>query len=135
MRHMTLAEKLEKLIAERGWKQADLARAIDMGRSTVGNWFNSPSKPDLDSALKLARVLAVPLDYLADDAQDDPPPGPDPALERLLWLVSTIGVEESIRRLTQAPESRPPAGQSYAEEKAAKQRLDAMSRDPGNKAG
>jgi transcriptional regulator with XRE-family HTH domain len=76
---MNLPEKLKMLCGRRGWKQVDLAHAAKretgrlLSRSSVNNWFLGKGKPDLDSALSLAKTLGVSLDYLADDSQDEPP--------------------------------------------------------------
>jgi transcriptional regulator with XRE-family HTH domain len=72
----------------------------------MSNWFKGKHKPDLESAMKIARALGVPLDYLADDAQDEPP-----ASEFSEWEVAVVdfirlmGLDkgEAIRRLATAP--------------------------------
>lgn len=73
---MDYSEKVVKLCAEKDWDQADLWRAVHkkVSRTTVSNWFNGLSRPDMDTALGVARALGVPLDYLADDSIDGPPP-------------------------------------------------------------
>jgi transcriptional regulator with XRE-family HTH domain len=74
---MTFDQKLIKLCEERGWKQANLARAVDsVSRNTVSRWWNGEIKPFDDEALKLARILGVSLDYLADDELDEAPAPP-----------------------------------------------------------
>lgn len=73
---MRFSEKLIKLCDAKGWLQSDLWRAVGrVSRTTVSSWFNDNSRPDMDTALLVARALRVPLDYLADDSQDEPPAG------------------------------------------------------------
>lgn len=71
---MTLGEKLHKLCNEKGWTQSRLLKAVPgASKSSMSNWFSGKHRPDLESAMAIARILGVPLDYLADDDQDDPP--------------------------------------------------------------
>jgi transcriptional regulator with XRE-family HTH domain len=81
----TFNQKLEKLCRKRRWKQAALMNAVNdhcrddpVSKSTVSRWLNGEGKPFDQWALALARALEVPLDYLADDAQEDPLPGLKP---------------------------------------------------------
>lgn len=71
---MKLHEKLRRLCGQRGWGQSSLLEVVPhVTKSSMSNWWSGKYRPDLESALLIARALAVPLDYLADDAQDDPP--------------------------------------------------------------
>jgi transcriptional regulator with XRE-family HTH domain len=95
MVRMDLAEKLRTLCAEHRLKPADLARALGgVPKSTMSNWWNGVNKPDLETALKMARILNVPLDFLADDSLDDPPPPGLSEDERyLLKTVRSLRIE------------------------------------------
>ncbi len=74
MADMTYDKKLITICDSRGWDQAALWRAVGrVSKTTVSNWWNGASRPDMDTALVVARVLGVPLDYLADDNQDEIP--------------------------------------------------------------
>jgi transcriptional regulator with XRE-family HTH domain len=105
MEGMNFHEKVVTLCAERDWEQADLWRAVKkkVSRTTVSNWFNGVSRPDMDTALLIARALDVPLDYLADDAQDEPPArSARPDWERtVIGLIEALGLDERevLRRL------------------------------------
>lgn len=71
---MNFHDKLVMCCDAKGWNQASLFRAVGgVSRTTVSNWFNHESKPDMETALRIARALDVPLDYLADDTIDEPP--------------------------------------------------------------
>lgn len=75
---MRLNEKLQMLCGRRGWGQSNLLEVVpDVTKSSMSNWWKGKYRPDLESALRIARALDVPLDYLADDALDDPPPSRD----------------------------------------------------------
>jgi transcriptional regulator with XRE-family HTH domain len=70
-------QKLQQIIEQRGLTKARLAQAADLTESTVSSYFTKrESMPRLDIAMKLCRVLKVPLDWLADDSQGWPPPAP-----------------------------------------------------------
>lgn len=47
-----------------------------MQRGALNNYIHRDSSPLADSALRLARVMGVPLDWLVDDSQNWPPPSP-----------------------------------------------------------
>jgi transcriptional regulator with XRE-family HTH domain len=90
---MTFAQKLDKLCEGRRWTQADLMRAVNavskkkVSTNTVSRWFNGVGKPFNKWAVPLARALEVPLDYLADDAQNDlPRPELDPDERSILVI-------------------------------------------------
>lgn len=46
--------------------KADLSRAIDVPDSTIRSWFKKNTVPAADTALRIARFLDVPLEYLID---------------------------------------------------------------------
>ena len=46
--------------------QADLARFLNVSQSSVQQWLQKGSIPAADTALKIARFLDVPLEYLID---------------------------------------------------------------------
>ncbi|HEX4055988.1 MAG TPA: helix-turn-helix transcriptional regulator [Tepidisphaeraceae bacterium] len=51
-----------------------MARKADLPPNAVSDYINKNYLPRVDTALALARALNVPLDWLADDRQDWPPP-------------------------------------------------------------
>lgn len=101
---MKLSEKLKRICGERGWGQSNLLGFVpDVTKSTMSNWYQGKYKPDLESALRLARGLNVPLDWLADDEADYPPPSDSvPSDERyLLQVIRDLNLsrDEAVRRL------------------------------------
>jgi transcriptional regulator with XRE-family HTH domain len=99
---MTFAEKLEQLRSVRGLSQSDLAAAAGISQPRISEWKREDSRgPSLPVALSIARALGVSLDYLADDAQDDPPAALTPAEQQavLLTRALSLSVEEVARRL------------------------------------
>jgi transcriptional regulator with XRE-family HTH domain len=99
---MTFVEKIEQLRKLRGLSQSDLAAAAGISQPRISEWKRDDSRgPSLPVALSIARALGVPLDYLADDAQDDPPASLNAAEQQavLLTRALALSVEEVARRL------------------------------------
>jgi transcriptional regulator with XRE-family HTH domain len=71
---MDLASKLKRLCEAKGFTNvADLARKVKVPKSSLHRWFHGEAWPRLAEGLRLARVLEVPLDYLADDEMEEVP--------------------------------------------------------------
>jgi transcriptional regulator with XRE-family HTH domain len=100
---MEFGKKLPLLIRSRGLKAAEVARLTGIPAPRFTDWKDPDSgrAPTLGQALRLARVLGVPLDYLADDDADDPPPVLSPAEQQAVTLTRALAlsVEEVARRL------------------------------------
>lgn len=113
MAGMDFARKLAILCERKNWGQADLCKALGGAakRSAVSNWFNGGSPPSLMVAKRVADVLGVSLDYLADDSQDEPPRAEElgEGERMILTLARDMGVDEARRRLAKIPDARPVA--------------------------
>lgn len=68
---MTFPEKLYHWIQLRGMTQGAVARKSGLAASAITDMTAGKRRPYMDQAFRLARVLDVPLDYLADDSIDD----------------------------------------------------------------
>ena len=58
---------------QKGLNQQQLARQSDVSDSEVSRILAQKSQPGLENAYRLARAVGVSLDYLVDDAMDQPP--------------------------------------------------------------
>jgi hypothetical protein len=68
-------EKLRKRVAELKLNKTRASRDAGLPPSTISSYLAKPdSLPRLDIALRIARAIDVPLEWLADDEQDWPPP-------------------------------------------------------------
>lgn len=62
---MTLAERIQKLMDERGLTQADLARMTGMTTSNIAYLVNGKTKdPRMMTLIAVAQALGVSLDHL-----------------------------------------------------------------------
>jgi transcriptional regulator with XRE-family HTH domain len=69
---MDFTEKLRRLGQE--VNKAKAAESVGLAATTISNYIAKGSTPRADIALKIARALQVPLEWLVDDAQGWPPP-------------------------------------------------------------
>jgi transcriptional regulator with XRE-family HTH domain len=72
------AQKLENLTE--GMNKSQLARDAGLKSTAISNYINQPDTiPRADIAVRIARVLKVPVEWLVDESQDFPllPPGGD----------------------------------------------------------
>lgn len=54
----------QKLLDEKGLKNADIARATDISNMTLSDWKNGKSTPKQDKLMKIADFFGVSLEYL-----------------------------------------------------------------------
>ena len=62
---------LKKNRMENGFSQEFVARQMEVSRSTIDNWEKGVTCPSLPMAVKLADVLGIPLDTLAEEFPPD----------------------------------------------------------------
>ena len=73
----TLGEKLKHLRVENGDMTAvALARIAGVSKQTMSLWLKGERRPSIDEGLRMARYFGVPLDWLADEEANYPPPPP-----------------------------------------------------------
>lgn len=68
------ARKVREQLKARKVSQAELAEAIGTSQQVVSRWLESNTPPKSTYLLRLARYFDLPVDYLIDDAQGEPPP-------------------------------------------------------------
>lgn len=61
---MLFGDILKALRENKDLKQEDIAKFMNVDRSTVGKWESSSSKPDYEKLVKLASFYGVSTDYL-----------------------------------------------------------------------
>lgn len=106
-----MVQKLDSLLKVRGIKQAAFERSVMLSENRISKWKNGQGEPSATEALRMARSLQVPVEWLIDDAQGEPAPTEFGEWERsVIALINALGLErqEVLRRLATAP-SVPPA--------------------------
>ena len=61
---MHIANRLREVRDERRWTQADLAARVGVSRQTINSIETGRFEPSLGLALKLARLIGVPVEQL-----------------------------------------------------------------------
>lgn len=105
---MNLGEKLRAISQERGITNiSEIARRARVSKTSCYRWFEGQAHPEIREAFRLATLFDVPLDWLADEEADFPPPSTQlPQGEvAVLDLYRALGLtkEEALRRLATAP--------------------------------
>ena len=57
-------ERFERLLSEKNRSKADIADAVGMSRTGMSSWKDNDRIPRADVAVKIAKILDVPVDYL-----------------------------------------------------------------------
>lgn len=90
VRVSTLTDRWQRLLADAGWTQAELARRLGISNTAVSNWVHVRHQPDAPQMLKLAELLGVSEDVLRhrlyDPADRDEYEGVQTGLEPELRL-------------------------------------------------
>lgn len=68
--YVEIGDRVRRARKHRGWSQLDLARAVDLTRSSIANLEAGRQRPPVHIALLVAQALDVPVDELL-------PSGPD----------------------------------------------------------
>jgi transcriptional regulator with XRE-family HTH domain len=72
-------EKLRRRVQELGLNKARAARDASLPESTISSYLSKrASLPRIDIAVKIAKALRVPVEWLGDESQDWPPPVLEP---------------------------------------------------------
>lgn len=58
-----ISKRLRFLLSEKGMKQIELARELDIPTTTVSNWCKGKTFPRMEALLKLASYFHVPPSY------------------------------------------------------------------------
>lgn len=95
----TFSEKVRQRMEERRLSQQALAEAVGTSQSQVSSWLNQGAIPSTPFALKVARTLQLPLEYLVDDAMDVPQAALSETEQLILETVKGVGASYVLRSL------------------------------------
>lgn len=96
---MRMFDKLVKRLEQLDWTHAAFERASGLAKNRIAKWGAGQGEPTARQALRMARLLAVPLEWLVDDSIDDGGAGLSPDELALLAEARRIGLEAARRRL------------------------------------
>lgn len=82
---MRFIEKIDEWLNRSGWTQGALERQAALPENRISKW-RDVGEPTISQGLRIAKVLGIPLDYLADDTQDEPPPSTELSQDEQLAL-------------------------------------------------
>lgn len=108
---MTFSAKVRDLLKRHRLSQADLAEAIGTNQPQISRWLEKDRPPQKTALLlRLARSLGTSVDFLIDDAMDEPPAPPE-LTEDERYLLRTyrnsgIDADTAARRIMERPGSR-----------------------------
>lgn len=105
MPDMAWPSRLNQLLSERRWSNADFKRAMGgaVSESTISRWTSGERVPRLDEAVVAATALGVSVDDLAENTTS---PGPIGLSSEEKWAIETVralGFNEARRRLLAIP--------------------------------
>ena len=64
MKEINFSERIKELRKEKGLKQEDVAKSLNVTKATVSRWEASKVEPDYRTLVKLAKLFKVKTDYL-----------------------------------------------------------------------
>ena len=97
---MAAAQKLIRLIEQRGTTQGEVETAVDLPQGRISKWSAGQGEPTLGQALRLARWFGVQLEWLADDELDEPTAEDARGdIRTITSIIGVMGTAEALRRL------------------------------------
>ena len=65
-----IAQRIKKLIDEKGYTKAEIARKLRISPTSVYKWLEAESLPDVQHLLDLSEMLGVTIDYIVKCGDD-----------------------------------------------------------------
>lgn len=96
MNYDVMAMRFTTVLQKRGMRQVDLARALDLPPSLINHYVKGNSMPNIETAVKLAQVLQVPVEWLF--GLEDDTLNQSSFLASNLELLITIVFQQNIKR-------------------------------------
>lgn len=103
---MTLLQKIEKLIKDKGLTQETVEQSCGLSHGRISKWKDGVGEPTAKQAWRLAMFLGVAIEYLVNDDIDKPfrVHGLNEDESTVLRTMSALGLDgdEAIRRLAKS---------------------------------
>ncbi len=65
-----IAQRIKKLIDEKGYTKVEIARKLRISPTSVYKWLEAESLPDVQHLLDLSEMLGVTIDYIVKGGDD-----------------------------------------------------------------
>lgn len=93
--------KILRAMDKKGIKASQLSRATKIHQTSISRFFADDQRLYWDQIKAIADALDLSLDYLADDALDEPPSSPQlsPDEEACLRAIRVLGAQKALERL------------------------------------
>lgn len=96
-----IGERLKKLRKERKWTQEDVAKKLNIPRSTYSNYESGKREPDFETAQLFAGLFEVSIDYLLGRTDDKQATVQKDPVDKLIeYLELELTDEEIMERMT-----------------------------------
>jgi len=111
-----MLDKIERIREQRGLKQYELEQMAGLSRKRITKW-KDVGEPTARQALRIARVLSVPVEWLCDDDAPDEPPPIEPTSRKYIddcrgrFCDRIAVVQESFGKRPESPGRRGPLAQ------------------------
>lgn len=107
---MDMLEKIETRLTESGLRQTQLEKLAGLSHGRISKWKDGQGEPTASQALRIARLLNVPVQWLIDPEAPDEPAAADglTADDRaVLEFCHDLGIgrREALRRLATAAQA------------------------------
>jgi transcriptional regulator with XRE-family HTH domain len=103
---MAAAQKLIRLIEQRGTTQGEVETAVGLPQGRISKWSAGQGEPSLAQGLHLARWFGVLLESLADDELDElTAEDARGDIRTITSIIGVMGTREALRRLLVMPAS------------------------------
>jgi transcriptional regulator with XRE-family HTH domain len=61
---MYFSQNINHLLTQRGWRTADLARALNISRTQAGRYVNGENEPKIETVISMSKLFDVNIDDL-----------------------------------------------------------------------
>lgn len=94
-------DKALGLMKNQKLRQADMARALGVSKTTVFNWINRDTLPQVDNALKIADALGVSVRYLVTGLDEEQLPHDIREIVKLCYSMDPVDRQTAYNMLKQ----------------------------------
>jgi transcriptional regulator with XRE-family HTH domain len=94
-----MIDKISELVTSHGYSLASFEVAARLPTNRLSKWRNGKGEPKARELYRIAKLLDVTMEYLADDLMDRPTPPLTDDERMVLRVIRVLRTRESMRRL------------------------------------